>query len=274
MVANAENLMDAISALTQWVTKAASVTELREFCSGTITRALFLVIRRSLTEKTNIMGQLLDLLCSILRRIGIPHRDLTTSAKALQSAIVHSRATLSSTSNNNTSSSSLEYPAIADAISQNIVSTIANTVHTVTSASHDGARTISTLETEIEGIVAEVVIPKYGRANARDLMSNRDCHKVAAEKYSKILQITMQSKNAASNTTTNGIHTNGHSSSNTSNESIMESILGDQYKSITTSKQTQTTLQKRLAKATSTTVTGRQRIVSNLTKRSTSAAPI
>jgi len=43
-VANADNLMDAISALTQWVTEAASVSELRQFCSGTITRALFIVV--------------------------------------------------------------------------------------------------------------------------------------------------------------------------------------------------------------------------------------
>jgi len=251
--------------LTQWVTKAASVAELRQFCSGTITRALVIVVKRSLTEKINIMGQLLDLLCSILRKIGIPTRDLTSSAKALQSAIVQSRSTISTT--NTTLDES-----IADAISQNIVDRISTTVHKVTAVSQDGARTIQTLETEIEGLVSDMPVIKYGSANARDLMSNRDCQKLAAEKYSKILDITMQSKNAASAETAapNGFtnKTNGHAANNNSND-IMASLLGDQYETISTSKLQQAELQQQLDKATSSTYTGRQRIVSNLTTYTT-----
>jgi len=256
-VANTQNLLDGITALTQWVTKAATVLELKEFCAGTTTHALTIVVRRSIspTENVNIIPQLLDLLCSILRRIGIQTRDLTSSAKALQVVIVQSRATVSS-------STTLDQN-IANSIARNVIGGISKTVDRVTSASQVGARSIQSLEAEIQGIVSDLPINNTSTLNARELMSNRDCQKVVAEKYSKILDITMQSKNASSSSDT----TNGHGARDglSNSSDIIASLLGDQHDTISTSKLRQQELQTRLAAATSSTFNARQRIVSNIT---------
>lgn len=260
-VANAENLLDAISALTQWVTKAATVQELKEFCSNSVTHAPTTVILRTISPSANIniVPQLLDLLCSVLRRIGVQTRELTSTAKTLQSTIVRARTA--------TAADTPLDRSVAAAVAKDIVDNVGRTVERVVMAGGKGRKSVRGLEVEIEGIEAEAVNASSGNGamNARELMSSRDCYKAVTEKYSRILEITMhgsgdgESNNAVSS---DGFDfRNGHSES----DDIAAALLGDQYRTISDSKREQETLQKRLSQATSSTSNTRRRILSNIT---------
>jgi len=264
MVASSEKLMDAIIALTEWVNKAASTAELKEFCTGTTTKALSTVISRALqqSEPDSITGQVLDLIGSILRSIGVSSTNFTSSVKTLGSAMRQARKTVA-----------LDSTITADVIStfcQEVLASISKTVEVATSAARDGTTTILSLESEIESMGSSAVKPTNGSSerNVGYLMTNRDHQKVMAEKYSQIVSISTQGSCGANGTSSSSdVYTNGVGSSSAS--SMINSFYGSQYEAFSNSKAQQESLEKRLAAATSSTFKERETITSSISAYTT-----
>jgi len=246
MVANNDNLLDAMLALSEWVITAATPVEIKAFCTLSSSRALFIIIRRSMSpqENENIVGQLLDLIGSLLRIVGIPSNVLTKSAKVLASAAVQARVAIQADKTLNES--------ISNSFAEKVVSVISKTVEIFTSSSRDVASTILSLEAEIENM-PQPVSTDDGNRDVRQLMSNRDYHKVATEKYSKIVKFAVDG----------GLGNDiGKVNNDSNSDHIIACFLGDQYKEISCSKLRRETLQKRLFEATSSVE--RDTILSNV----------
>eukprot|EP00526_Cylindrotheca_closterium_P002388 CAMPEP_0113634408 /NCGR_PEP_ID=MMETSP0017_2-20120614/17915_1 /TAXON_ID=2856 /ORGANISM="Cylindrotheca closterium" /LENGTH=919 /DNA_ID=CAMNT_0000545103 /DNA_START=220 /DNA_END=2979 /DNA_ORIENTATION=- /assembly_acc=CAM_ASM_000147 len=82
LVADFDNLPDAIFAMTEWIIKAAKPNELEELCAAVETLSLSKIIRRSITESTSqsefdstILPSMVRLLENLLQKCGMPASD-------------------------------------------------------------------------------------------------------------------------------------------------------------------------------------------------------
>lgn len=184
IVAQNDNLMDAIVALTEWVVKAASPKELKELCNNNAeTSALRTIIHRSIvtTNTRNVSGQLLDLIGSILRKAGIPSTNLSSSAKALGYALRKAHAVISADDSFRQS--------VADSVSDSVISNIRKALEQLIPVSETVSDSVGQLDAEIK-TVKSLPLPKCG--GVMGLMAKRDQNKSLADKYSTIIGIKLR----------------------------------------------------------------------------------
>lgn len=256
IVASSEILMDGIIALSEWVNKAATTPEIQEFCSAKSTNPLQTVVKRTILSDTNATGQLLDLVGSILRAVGVPSSESFPTAKAFATLIKAARDMC----NGNTSES---YENIASGIAQHIVKKVAATVNQMMSLSSSSASATKTLQQEIQKLQVGMKKSTGTGSEIMDLMMRRDKSKNIAEKYVSIMEFAVGSRgqSASASSEMNG---NGVSELSAQGESdIMASILGGDYKNVLESEAKYNDLKSRQAQTTSSS-TERDTLVSSI----------
>lgn len=219
IVANHESLNDAITALTEWIVKSATKSELKEFCTGSKACALRTVIYRSIAEKKveSNLGQILDLFGSILRAAGLPTNQLSASAKAL--GLVLKRAV------DATKCEEALFENVATTVAVDVAQMLSNAIEKIEAHSLSGSQMIRQLESEIESLSSSIV-PKAG---LKELVMNRDSIKLAAEKSSRVVKISMNALFVSN-------ETKSISEDSKTNEEAMMSMLGDKFYEVTSSK--------------------------------------
>ncbi|GFH55801.1 predicted protein [Chaetoceros tenuissimus] len=181
IVANTDDLNDAIIALTEWINKAATPEEIQKFCNPQ-SKALATVITRCMTSSSNSTGQLLDLIGSILRNIHVPSTQLVTSVKALGSLWMQSKSITNQVQQD-----------MKENMVQSVVSHSINRIHTmVQSYSRQGSSqvNVSKLKEEIQQMEMELQKMNKTDKNMLDLMMQRDACKSLTEKYDLLLNIS------------------------------------------------------------------------------------
>lgn len=273
IVANDENLTDAIVALTEWIVKAATPIEVKELCDGPC--ALRTVIRRVIITPgpKNYSAQLLDLIGSILRIAGIPATELSSFSRALMHTLTKAKSVIndgttgnsssSSSSNNNTMSDN-----VADFVTETVTSHISMSVDKISTASAGSGVSFDRLDAEIASLKSSISSRnsnETGGGGVGGLVVRRDQLKNLAEKHSNILNIKLRSIPMDGKFTTmngNGIgHSNG--SIETSTEEMMAKVFGSKFEEVLSSKAKYEELSKRQMES-HTSLTDRQEIVSNI----------
>jgi DNA repair ATPase RecN len=258
IVASSEILMDGIIALSEWVNKAATTPEIQEFCSAKSTNPLQTVVKRTILSDTNATGQLLDLVGSILRAVGVPSSESFPTAKAFASLIKAARDMC----NGNTSES---HENIASGIAQHIVKKVAATVNQMMNLSSSSASATKTLQEEIQKLQMGMKKTTGTGSEIMDLMMRRDKSKNIAEKYVSIMEFAVGSRGrSASASASSEMNGNGVSELSALGESdIMASILGDEYKNVLESEAKYNDLKSRQAQTTSSS-TERDTLVNSI----------
>jgi hypothetical protein len=190
IVANDENLTDAIVALTEWIVKAATPLEVKELCDGPC--ALRTVIRRVIITPgpKNYSAQLLDLIGSILRIAGIPATELSSFSRALMHTLTKAKSVINDSGSSNSSSDSSNNSMsdnVADFVTETVTSHISMSVDKISSASVGGSVSFDRLDAEIASLKSSL-----SNRNSNDtggvggLVVRRDQLKNLAEKHSNI----------------------------------------------------------------------------------------
>lgn len=258
MVANHDSLADAIMALTDWVVKAATAMEVKDFCSST---ALHTVITRSILTPENLIGQLLDLIGSTLRTTGVPPTHLSSSAKSLGSLIIKARTARAMKCN------ATLVDTVASSIAQQVVTQMSKTVQNVFNMTQNGDALVLVIQGEVEELTASMVQDVGGGssgagAGAGELMSRRDYHKIAAEKYLTIAGIMIGMVPANNNQGEEETLVNGATNGNY--DKYMACLLGDQYTQIVSSRTKYDSLKRKLQESNSSYVSDRDALTSEI----------
>ena len=285
-VANSENLNDGIIALAEWVTKAASPTDIQELCSSTTTNALKTVIRRSISNSnststsiqpthnnsTTTTGQLLDLVGSILRTIHSPSGLLMAIVKALGSLLrkASDAIAISAINDNNYTNNAIQ-ESIAQKVADRAVHQLSNIVDSVIHTSNSPKKVAEKLKGEIEAMEIELATSSKtttGTASANtasinivELMNQRDRTKAIVYKYTNLIRLSLNSSPSSNNTAT-ATYAGFHMQNQNSNDhELMKEMLGNDYDSIVSSKKKLQELQSREQQTTSS-ITDRDQLVS------------
>lgn len=192
---------------------------MKEFCTGSKACALRTVIYRSIAEKKveSNLGQLLDLFGSILRAAGLPTNQLSTSAKAL--GLVLKRAV------DATKCEEALIENVATTVAVDVAQMLSNAIEKIEAHSESGIQMMRQLESEIKSLSSSIV-PKAG---LKELVMNRDSIKLAAEKSSTVVKISMNALFVRK-------ETKSISEDSKTNEEAMMSMLGDKFDEVTSSK--------------------------------------
>jgi len=260
IVASSEILMDGIIALSEWVNKAATTPEIQEFCSAKSTNPLQTVVKRTILSDTNATGQLLDLVGSILRAVGVPSSESFPTAKAFATLIKAARDMCNGNSN-----ASESYENIASGIAQHIVKKVAATVNQMMNLSSSSANATKTLQEEIQKLKLGMKKTTGTGSEIMDLMMRRDKSKNIAEKYVSIMEFAVGSRggSASASSEMNGNGVSAAQVSALGESNIMASILGDEYKNVLESEAKYNDLKSRQAQTTSSS-TERDNLVNNI----------
>lgn len=246
IVANNENLTDAIVALTEWIVKAATPSEIKELCDSSKPCALRTVIRRAIVAPgpRNFSGQLLDLIGSILRIAGIPSTELSSSAKTLMHTLTRAKSAIEVDAEFSESIANF----VADTVTKNIYTS----VETISSASAGASGSIERLEAEIESLKATNVPDDTGVGG---LVAKRDQFKTLAQKHYNLLTIKMRSSpEGVSNVASEIV---------ASKDEMMGEVFGDKYEGVVASKAKYDKL-KKMQQANNSASSERDEVVSNI----------
>eukprot|EP00557_Chaetoceros_sp_GSL56_P012224 CAMPEP_0176484762 /NCGR_PEP_ID=MMETSP0200_2-20121128/4634_1 /TAXON_ID=947934 /ORGANISM="Chaetoceros sp., Strain GSL56" /LENGTH=813 /DNA_ID=CAMNT_0017881271 /DNA_START=167 /DNA_END=2605 /DNA_ORIENTATION=- len=238
IVANNEKLADGIIALTEWVVKAASPMEIQQLCAQCSNdNALKIVVRRSmqehLTSANSSVGQLLDLVGSILRAVYVPSSQVMSTAKALGSLLKEASRAMDDVLNHDDENKIRS--CIADAVANNVTRTIATIVNHYVGNLDSKDAMMHRLEKEIQQLESSAMMvgSKSGSSNSPsivELMTTRDKTKLVLDKYSILFSLSLERKNFQdSNRKTEDFF-------QLTETSIMKDVLGDDYQSVVQSK--------------------------------------
>ena len=158
--------------------------KIEEICSASSNNALRTVIERSILDHSSDNAILLDLISSILKSSGLPPTGVSTAATQLAKLLNQARM---STKDADAATSANFATNIAFAI----VKTISKQVKELQYSTQSGDSKIQQLEKEIERLASTMVVNGSNKPKVVELMTKRDTHKAAAEKYSTIMNITM-----------------------------------------------------------------------------------
>jgi len=182
LVANHKDLAESLAALTEWVLKAAKPHEIEELYLAKSTRALPLVLRRSILEPSaiNVTGQVLDLINSIFRSAGLSSGIISLTTKILGPLLIQTRGLLAI-------DTCMDNDKIASTVADSIVSSIAISLNRFRQ-SPDVRDVVNRMENEIKQVVSSV-IPNGG--GVMELMTIRERNKTIVEKYDTIMKLTI-----------------------------------------------------------------------------------
>eukprot|EP00559_Dactyliosolen_fragilissimus_P004101 CAMPEP_0184861892 /NCGR_PEP_ID=MMETSP0580-20130426/6473_1 /TAXON_ID=1118495 /ORGANISM="Dactyliosolen fragilissimus" /LENGTH=753 /DNA_ID=CAMNT_0027359551 /DNA_START=25 /DNA_END=2286 /DNA_ORIENTATION=- len=248
IVAKHENLSGSIAALNEWVVNAAKSSEIKDLCDISKTRALSTVIIRSIssTGGLDLIQQILDLITSLLQESGFSPSQISPLTKSLSTLLDKTRLV------------SMQYSDF----SKNISSTVADGIVSITrealgdiyKSEESKDKKIQLIEEEVHKILSSR-IPNGG--GLVEIMAKRECNKVAAEKYSPILEIiTLSDLSVQKVGCTKDKYLN-------QNE-VLKSLLGSSYYDITSSKDQYEYLSKSLDKTKSSSLSQREVLNSKL----------
>eukprot|EP00565_Helicotheca_tamesis_P009403 CAMPEP_0185736194 /NCGR_PEP_ID=MMETSP1171-20130828/27194_1 /TAXON_ID=374046 /ORGANISM="Helicotheca tamensis, Strain CCMP826" /LENGTH=843 /DNA_ID=CAMNT_0028406727 /DNA_START=64 /DNA_END=2595 /DNA_ORIENTATION=+ len=265
LLSNVDNITDAVTALSEWVSKAAKRHEIAALCDFEKTNALPTIVRRAILECTDelafdsfVLPGILNTIGSVLRSLNGSLPSSTSSViDALGTAIRQSRCAISS-------SNAVEGLALADTIATATSSFIMSSIRQYVEYSQDsgpttGVEKVRQLEEEIDALASSIV-PNSSKNGVVELMSKRDSHKLAAEKSSTVVDIAMLSLKAAKPVGENSV--NGSDSlsglkrnlvSEEEKNALLTSLLGDEYDAIIASREGYNALKVDLEDARSAT---------------------
>ncbi len=208
-------------------------------------------MRRSVLSDGNSTGQLLDLIGSILRTVGIPSSDSVPTAKAFASLVKEGRESFSSMVTEGDPSIAEN---IADGIAEHVVDQVAKVVEQSMTISSSSANITKRLNDEI--VKLKMGMKKSTGSEIMDLMMRRDKSKAMAEKYVNILEFTTSIPSES---------VNGGESREAKLEQvdIMASILGDKYDDVVESEAKYNELKSSLSGSNSSTLE-RDALVANI----------
>lgn len=253
VVANDENLTDAIVALTEWIVKAATPTEVKELCNGAQPCALRTVVHRVIVAPgpRSFSGQLLDLIGSILRIAGIPSTELSSSARALMHTLTKAKSVHDNTDINTDDIDT----SIADFVADTVTSFISESVKKMTSVSAGATESLEQLDSEIASLKS-AQLPND--SNVGGLVAKRDHLKTLTQKYSNILSIKMCTVPKEEK-----VSSPSGSISEISKDDMMASVFGNKLEKMNNSKTKYDDLKKRQVESHSS-LTERQTVVSKI----------
>mmetsp|Transcript_461 Transcript_461/g.1401 ORF Transcript_461/g.1401 Transcript_461/m.1401 type:complete len:850 (-) Transcript_461:280-2829(-) len=265
MVSNYENLNDAVFALTEWATKAAKPQEILEFCEVSKCEALTTVLRRAVLEGIDSMGSVMDMIGAILRASGATAAAVTPAAKSLGSTIVQARAVASS----DVAASRGVASTVASSVAESIVSSLRRAADKLKAASQDGERAIRRIEQEVDALASTLPAGGVGSASGVvDLMTRRDTHKVAAEKYGTVASIVILSASTADGGGTDGgVIEMDDSAVEEKKNAIVSSLLGSEYDTIVSNRAGHAALEAQLDAAQASSRTEREALKTERTSQ-------
>jgi hypothetical protein len=250
IVAQSQDLTDGIIALTEWVVKAATPPQIMELCecndsntnknsntnNNADANALKTVIKRIiLSGDRKYTGQLLDLIGTILRTVGAPSTQLVSSAKALGMLL---KRTSEACADNTTDQLK---GAIANSVSEHAAKIVASVVKSMIqdSASVVHAYASKNVEADMHQLLQGASDKsKNSRKSVVDLMANRDKSKSVSEKYSVLVEVSIQEQESQADASkdADNASTAGAVATPLDESEVVKDMLGDNYHSVVTSK--------------------------------------
>eukprot|EP00586_Coscinodiscus_wailesii_P009575 CAMPEP_0172503552 /NCGR_PEP_ID=MMETSP1066-20121228/170362_1 /TAXON_ID=671091 /ORGANISM="Coscinodiscus wailesii, Strain CCMP2513" /LENGTH=874 /DNA_ID=CAMNT_0013279345 /DNA_START=92 /DNA_END=2716 /DNA_ORIENTATION=- len=252
VVAQFENLHDGVFALSEWVTKAAKPHEMLELCTipaNSSLPPLYTLIRRCILEcpkdadYATLRSSLKGLIAGILAPlpnidVGSSNGDANAVKKTINESLLKSvslaRGAITEC-HKSFSSDSHSKDSIANSIGEFVVSTISVALSTCVNSNDSptkaqppqpveeiGLASIKKIEDEITSILSQ--LPTRGNGVV-ELMTRRDCQKVAADKSFLLTKLLI---NAATTVTANGSHTSVDENNNTTARARLSSDEGRQ----------------------------------------------
>jgi hypothetical protein len=245
IVAQSPNLTDGIIALTEWVVKAAAPTQIMELCSPN-TNALRSIMKRIiLSGDGKYTGQLLDLVGTILRTVGAPSKQLVSSAKAL--GVLLKRASDACLDDSLVTEDTKN--GIAVSVSNHAVKIVGSVVKSLIQDSNASVYSSKDLEADMHQLLQGSISTsskKSTEKNVMNLMEDRDKSKSVAEKYSALVQATIQeSQGDASNSQSDSSKDADTLAKPLQETDVVKDMLGEEYESVATSKTKLATLKSR-----------------------------
>lgn len=231
IVANNQKLTDGMVALTEWVVKAASPMEVKQFCYS---NALKIVIFRSIVEQSissNSTGQLLDLLGSVLRAVGVQSTEVMSTAKAL--GLLLREASQAMDDDASSEECSIK-ESIAHAVSRHVTTAIGKVVSQYVDDLDSNDAVVQQLEKEIrqiESVMSKIKGNATSAPSIVDLMTARDKTKLMLEKYSSLVSISLERNNAGQT-----LRKTHHDEMDVTECNVMKDVLGEDYSNILQSK--------------------------------------
>ena len=230
--------------------------KIEETCSASSNNAIRTVIERSILQHSTDNGLLLDLIGGILKSSGLPQTGVSTAARQLAKLL--NQAQMSTKDADAATSANF-----ATNIAFVIVKTVSKQVKELQYSTQSGPSKIRNLEKEIERLASLMVANGSNKPKVVELMTKRDTHKAAAEKYSTIMNITMLNVFIESGQGTEKI-----SSSTLDNvqhrENLVASIVGHDSKTAESNRVKYNSLKSQLAEANSTIYNQRNSISTEL----------
>ena len=250
IVAQSQDLTDGIIALTEWVVKAATPPQIMELCecndsnnsknsntnNNADANALKTVIKRIiLSGDRKYTGQLLDLIGTILRTVGAPSTQLVSSAKALGMLL---KRTSEACADNTTDQLK---GAIANSVSEHAAKIVASVVKSMIQDSESVVHAYASKNVEadmhqlLQGASDK---SKNSRKSVVDLMANRDKSKSVSEKYSVLVEVSIQEQESQADASkdADNASTAGAVATPLDESEVVKDMLGDNYHSVVTSK--------------------------------------
>ena len=247
IVAQSQDLTDGIIALTEWVVKAATPPQIMELCecndsnnsntnNNANANALKTVIKRViLSGDRKYTGQLLDLIGTILRTVGAPSTQLVSSAKALGMLL---KRTSEACADNTTDQLK---DAIANSVSEHAAKIVASVVKSMIQDSESVVHAYASKNVEadmhqlLQGASDK---SKNSRKSVVDLMANRDKSKSVSEKYSVLVEVSIQEQESQADASkdADNASTAGAVATPLDESEVVKDMLGDNYHSVVTSK--------------------------------------
>jgi len=247
IVAQSQDLTDGIIALTEWVVKAATPPQIMELCecndsnnsntnNNANANALKTVIKRIiLSGDRKYTGQLLDLIGTILRTVGAPSTQLVSSAKALGMLL---KRTSEACADNTTDQLK---DAIANSVSEHAAKIVASVVKSMIQDSESVVHAYASKNVEadmhqlLQGASDK---SKNSRKSVVDLMANRDKSKSVSEKYSVLVEVSIQEQESQADASkdADNASTAGAVATPLDESEVVKDMLGDNYHSVVTSK--------------------------------------
>ena len=236
-------------------------TQLSDFCDLRKCEALPTILRRVVFEGTDYMGPLLDLIGAVLRVAGAVASSVSLIAKALATAIVKARSIVTSEEANAQSLSSDVASNVGLVVVDACVASMRHTIDKLKIASQNPDQTIRRIEEEIDALAAGIPVSfNSDEPGVLELMTRRDCHKVAAEKYSTVAGIVILSATASGGREEDGeeIGVTDAGWEKERKKSLLVLLLGEEYDIIINNRAEYQALKIRLDDARASTQTERK----------------
>lgn len=179
------------------------------------------------------MGQLLDLVGSILRKVSVPSTQIMSTAKALGSLLKEASDAMDATSSHD---GNKFHSSMADAVASNVTVTIAKIVNRNIGNLDSKGAMMHRLEQEIQQLEKSALLME-GKSSSNnspsivDLMTDRDKTKLMLDKYSSLFALSLENSNSQGRRPTSD-----EIDIQLTESDVIQSVLGDQYQSIVQSK--------------------------------------